>query len=588
MDALNFYYSISLLLKRGRFNSDLQTGQLDAESPEEKSRRKWLNKTLDALEYLTDSEISRDSQFFFDLNRLDQSLRENILKDWEAFRKDFPIAGLRFSKGRASTFAAKIMDDESLENMEAFYRQKDKEFREFADNYTLALARNANTVISFCFGFQDKVKLEKAREHFKKVKVNKKFFTVNYSELWFYDLKNEVLHLPEGFAAKSRSAADSFTHSWGKRLSINKKEESLDNWSHKGGMFSMTTIGPATFREFMSLYKAAIKKGELSIPPEFLDQMKTENNRFEKIQHQMRLRKIEEELRGIFKKIGESLLNEKNDVGEIMALKEEFQSALQEKREIELLGAKINSLKDYRKNWQASTEKEAKLNSDRAKLAEEFREQAKEFAKGLFEHDKTFILSNPELNTDFSALFRLEKIIEERNKEIEELKVRPGNLIQQAKFQTRILYLKGLNEKDQWEKRKYWRPAGEYAFSHIQNFPASSHNFSLWDRMKKNQLRTKTLLKHLEEEKQKQHKWEQEVRGLFPGLDSDTYPWQVCQQKAQSQLDKLKQSQEKRLVQIGETYRLHSPDVEIALPDQMGQIKKLEQERKEIQAQLKL
>ena len=115
--------------------------------------------------------------------------------------------------------------------------------------------------------------------------------------------------------------------------------------------------------------------------------------------------------------------------------------------------------------------------------------------------------------------------------------------------------MKGLNRKDEWSKKKSWRPAGEIVFEHVPELPPSSLVYPIWERVKQLLRQKQSYEAAVQQELNVQQTTKEKVKVLANAQAPTDFPWKDVENSFEYKIGDLTQERSKLIPTLGREFR---------------------------------
>jgi hypothetical protein len=549
---------------------------------QEQQARKWLGHAITVLELVTGQEVPWYRNIYIPLGDLSDEQRQQLINDWSNFIRDLSMAGLRYAAGLPLVFGVKGADFENPERLIELYERMHTEFLKFAEDNMLAVAQHATSICVLCFVFSDSQSFDKAKSVLGSGRSKNAYFRRTYTTAWLFNLLSFELVTPKGIAFSMWKMMDSL----GSSFSASKHPQNIDEWMPPNKLLTSGIIGPNTFLDFTRLFSETLERGGVVIPKDALNHIKGDEVAYKKMGLEAQLQGIDQKMEESFFRLGE-ILFERFQTGETFPIAGDLlQKVAETAKAIQDLQSRLETLEQRRKEWSDSKERMDQLEIERIAIEGEFKEYGAQLGESMFEHEQELIKQDEVLEELFAVPLRVQMEINKRKLQIYRLEGEQKGILASVKGNAQVVYLKGLNQKDQWTIRKQCRSAGLKLFDHLTELPASSLVFPVWDKLKHVDKNRESCTEAIDKELQFKLSIEDQVKGLSDTHQSGTYPWNELEMYCKENIEKLKNGLSEPLTSAGREFRLARRTVGSEPLEIEQALSQLEEDQKNITKQL--
>lgn len=554
MDELTFYYCVQILLDRMGYMSHIPPAGVKAESEQEAKARSVVDWGIRAAEAVFGIDIPLHLEpISLPLDDLNPEELNSLKQDWEKFRADFPVAGLRYVQGLPVVFFAKVGDFLfSTENDLSFYYEKlHKSSDDFFSNHSIGMTRYGSGRFTFCLAFTDSESLDVAKAFLQQGGYNPHIFRQFVVEIWLLDLNTLDLITPKGILPSIGEATEAACRMVKDIVTTSGKADSLKNWNPPKGFL----IAPLLFTEFVKLFNLAVHRGELPIPEEWQNEFKTERLRIQHLSLENQLEKKKGEIEECEKMLGEEIFSRYETGITFETLGELLDKNSRKKRLIETFHKKLELLAGLRQEWTSSQNRCKSLEEEKSEIEKQFAKVCSQLAEAVFQYGQMLIDVDPALRQAFAEPRRLQEQIKTREKEIFELEKLKADFFASIKSNAKILYLKALNLNDQRQKKKCWYQVGLKVIENTPDFSHSNEIAPIWENQKKIQLKQEKIEDALHQESENQRIIIESIKDLSESHIEGQFPWNELEEKFYENIRQLESDLRELLLNIGRTFR---------------------------------
>jgi len=581
MDVPDFYYCAQSFIDRIGCTSEIECSGIRLQSDEEKR-----NRVRASLQTGTFPGSSPFSVLFVEQDSSNVEEVNILRKRWEIFRKDFPVVGIVYSNGRPLIFCAKVMDFMSEEDLRLLYENIHDSFLEFTDKYSLSVLQAGQCVLTLCFGFRDAESIEVAKNFLENGGHDMHLFRRAFVETWLINLNTLELIQGTGLFRKAGQTISETADS------ILKKNKVLYS---KNTVFSPDALTrPSSFIQHIKNFNAEIDNGISKIPDEWIERFRPECINLKILSCKKQVQKIEARIEAYERKIGEELLSKYKEGFSFNALDEDLKVVLKKQDMLDRVEENIDSIRRLRFRWRESQKTVREIQESLKKLDEQYRGSCYQLTKTLFEQEMETVKTDPHLVRVFADLLQTQDEIIRRNEEISKLRSKKAGLLYRVKTETKVLYLKGVNQVSDWNKDNRWVEIGEEVVnssSAARGLGSVNPIFKTIEELK-NDIAILDIKNSQEMELQL---WIQEKIKSMSDNDEYAYPWLELEEKLIKRATIIKQELSVLFLSLGRTFLMTSHEVpssnlqglcaEIKLSE--SQILKLEKEIKDLRIELR-
>jgi len=561
MDESMFYYSVEILLDRLAYISHIQQTGIKPESVQELRTKRIVKWGIRAVEFFFDFDIPNHTETcLMPLNKMNSEEIDALKHDWEIFRKDFPEAGLRYSGGYPHIFCAKVGDFlfKKKSNLSLFYEDLYRSSDRFFSNHSIGKSNQSHGRFTFCLAYKDLESFTIAKAFLNKGGYNNHIFSSGFFvETWILNLNTLELITPKGVLHSFRNATDITFKKFKDIFRDSDKDEqcSIGEWSPPKGAF----ITPLLFSDFLKLSLSAFKNEELEIPIEWKNDFSKESLNIHILSLEAKLEKNEIELKEYERIMGKEIFSKFEKGKQFNAINDILLKTYHTKKKIEAFQQKIQSIVTFREKWTNSQNYSMELEQKFPEVEEKFNKICSQLAETVFIYNRKLIETDPVLRHAFSDNLDHQDNIEIREQKILELENEKKGIVGSLKSNTQILYLKGLNQKENWQKGKGWYQAGLKIIDLSPDFTYSSKIIPIWKKIQKCQLQKDELQQNLNHEREKRDEILKKVNHLSEKKSDNIFPWSELECNFNEKILKLEENLSDLFISIGKSF--HSTNI---------------------------
>ncbi|KKG13616.1 hypothetical protein DU69_10285 [Methanosarcina mazei] len=431
--------------------------------------------------------------FFIERNNLNKEEFSLLKRHWKMFRKNFPVAGILYSNGRPFIFCAKVTDFMNENDFEFLYENIHKSFLYFADKHSLALLQTGQCVMTLCFGFRDAESLETAKKFVEHNGHDMHLFKRTFVETWLIDLNS--LEIIQGTGIL-RKAGQTITENADELLKKNRAS------NLNGASLSPDALTkPSSFIQYVREFDSRIREGKVRVPECWVERFRPECINLKILSCKKQIQKIETKKEEYERKTGQAVLSRyknsryKEDISRqgfsedrfskegspkesfpienfskensfidslsFDGFDKEIEFVLKKQKYLDSIEENISLIKKMRFEWEESLTRVRELHGEFKILDREYKNSCYQLTKTLFEQEMEAVKNDPDLKRIFADMLQTLSEINNRNRKISELQNKKTGFADRVKTETKIIYLKGLNQVDDWNKDKRWVEMGE-------------------------------------------------------------------------------------------------------------------------------
>lgn len=409
------------------------------------------------------------------------------------FRKNFPVAGILYSNDRPFIFCAKVTDFMNENDFEFLYENIHKSFLYFADKHSLALLQTGQCVMTLCFGFRDAESLETAKKFVEHNGHDMHLFKRTFVETWLIDLNS--LEIIQGTGIL-RKAGQTITENADELLKKNRAS------NLNGASLSPDALTkPSSFIQYVREFDSRIREGKVRVPECWVERFRPECINLKILSCKKQIQKIETKKEEYERKTGQAVLSRyknsryKEDISRqgfsedrfskegspkesfpienfskensfidslsFDGFDKEIEFVLKKQKYLDSIEENISLIKKMRFEWEESLTRVRELHGEFKILDREYKNSCYQLTKTLFEQEMEAVKNDPDLKRIFADMLQTLSEINNRNRKISELQNKKTGFADRVKTETKIIYLKGLNQVDDWNKDKRWVEMGE-------------------------------------------------------------------------------------------------------------------------------
>lgn len=521
--------------------SEIECSGIRNESYEEKRTR--ATKSISASQFPGSNPLSL---FFIEQDNLNKEEINLLKRHWKMFRKTFPVAGILYSYGRPSIFCAKVADFMNESDFKFMYENIPQSFLYFADKHSLAVFQTGQCVLTLCFGFRDPESLEAAKRFVEPSGHNMHLFKRTFIETWLIDL-NE-LEITSGTSIL-RKAGQTITESADEFLNKNKV-------SHLNRVIlsSDSLNNPSSFIQYAKAFNDEIEKGAVRVPNEWIDRFRPECINLKILSCRNQIRKIESRKEEYERKTGEAVLSKYKAGFSFDNFDNEIEIVLNKQKYLDTIEGNIYLIKKMRFEWEESRRRVKELQEALKKLDQEYKNSCYRLTKTLFEQEIEIVKTDPKLKRIFANALQIQSEINKRNREISELQSKKTGFADRIKYETKIMYLKGINQVEDWNKDKNWVEMGEQIVNSSSSATFLSSSEPIIKTIEKIKIEKRILSTKNVEEIDVQRQIQNKIKGMSDGSDYP-YPWLELEEELIEEARISKQELPTLFLSLGKSFR---------------------------------
>jgi hypothetical protein len=312
---------------------------------------------------------------------------------------------------------------------------------------------------------------------------------------------------------------------------------------------------PTFFIQYIKSFNAQIEKGTSGVPDEWIERFKPECINLKILSYKSQILKIETMIEEYERKIGEELLSNYKKGFSFNNLGRDITIVLNEQNTLDRIEENIRSIKELRFQWKESRKSVKEIQESLKELDEQYKNSCYQLTKTLFENETEAVKKDPDLGRIFTDVLQTQAEIIKRNGEILELRSKKTGFFDRVKSETKVIYLKGINEVDNWIKDNRWVEIGEEivnSSSTARNFSSVKPIFKIMEEIeaKKGILNTKN-----DQEMKLQTKIKEKIKSMSDSSES-AYPWLDLEEKLTRTARISKQKLSVLFLYLGKSFRV--------------------------------
>lgn len=542
MDEPTFYYCAQNFIDRAGCMPGIECSGIRAESAEKKR-----NRVLTSLRTDTFFGSNPLPRLFIEPDNSDVEEINLLRRHWKIFRKDFPVAGIVYSNGRPLIFCARVMDFMNEEDLTLLYKNIRDSFLYITDKYSLSISQMGQCALILCFGFRDTESIEIAKKFLESGGYDMHLFRRVFVETWLIDLNTLELIWGASFLRKA-----------GQTIS-----ETADDMLKKSRILCLNEVNfssesltkPSSFIQYIKSFNAEIEKGSSGVPVEWIERFRPECINLKILSYKTQILKIETAIEGCERKIGEELLSNYKMGFSFNILDKDITIVLKKQNTIDGIEENIRSIKELRFQWKESRETVKEIQESLKELDEQYKNSCYQLTKTLFENETEAVKKDPDLGRIFTDVLRTQAEIIKRNEEILDLRSKKAGFFDRIKSETKVIYIKGINEVDNWNKDKKWVEIGEK----IVNSSSTARNLSsvkpIFKIMEKLEAEKEILNTKKYQEMKLQTQIKEKIKSMSDGSEY-AYPWLDLEEKLIRTAMISKQELSVLFLSLGKSFRI--------------------------------
>ncbi|WP_164888571.1 hypothetical protein [Methanosarcina sp. MSH10X1] len=358
------------------------------------------------------------------------------------------------------------MDFMNEEEFRLLYGNIHDSFLYFTDKYSLSLLQAGQCVLTLCFGFRDPESIEVAKKFIENDGHDMHLLRRAFVETWLINLN--TLELVQG-TGLLRKAGQTVSETADEVL---KKNKIL---SSNGANLSPDALTrPFSFIQHIKSFNTEIENGTSTLPEEWLERFRPECVNLKIRACKKQIQRIEARIEEYERQIGEELLSKYKEGFSFNDLDRDLKIALDRQDTLDGIEENIDSIRKLRFRWKESQKIVREIQESSGKLGEQYRGSCYQLTKTLFEQETETIRADPHLGRVFAKVFITQAEISKRNEEISRLHSEKAGFFHKMKAETRVMYLKGVNQVSDWKKDNRWVEIGE----EVVNSPSAARSLS--------------------------------------------------------------------------------------------------------------
>jgi hypothetical protein len=498
------------------------------------------------------------SLFFIEQRNLNKEEVNLLRSHWEMFRKNFPVTGILYSCGRPSIFCAKAADFMNENDFKFLYENIHQSFLYFADKHSLTVFQTGQCVLTLCFGFRDLESLEAAKRFVEHNGHDMHLFKRTFVETWLIDLNNlEITPITSVFRKAGKTIMETAIETADELLKQNK-----DSHFSRVNFSSDALTKPSFFIQHARSFDAEFREGKFMVPDEWTDRFRPECTYLKILSCKNQIQKIESRKEEHERKTGEAVLSKYKAGFSFDDLDTAIEIVLNKQKNLDSIDEDIYLVKKMRFEWEESRKRVRELQRALKKLDQEYKNSCYRLTKVLFEQEIETVKTDPELKRIFADVLYTQSEIDKRNREISELKSEKTKFADRVKKETKIMYLKGINQVEDWNKDKNWAEIGEQIVNISSPAAFLSSSEPIFKTIEKVKIERKILNAKYAQEINIQRGIKNQIKGIsdskikgMPDSIEYSYPWLELEEEL---VEKAKISKQELLVlflSLGKSFR---------------------------------
>jgi hypothetical protein len=542
MDEPTFYYCAQNFIDRAGCMPGIECSGIRVESAEKKRNR--VLTSLRADTFFGSNPLPR---LFIEPDNSDVEEINLLRRHWKVFRKDFPVAGIVYSNGRPLIFCAKVMDFMNEEDLTFLYKNIRDSFLYITDKYSLSVSQMGQCALTLCFGFRDAESIEIAKKFLESGGYDMHLFRRAFVETWLIDLNTLELIWGAGFLRKA-----------GQTIS-----ETADEMLKKSRILCLNEVNfssesltkPSSFIQHIKSFNTEIEKGSSGVPVEWIERFRPECINLKILSYKNQILKIETLIEEYERKIGEELLSNYKNGFSFNTLDKDITIVLKKQNTLDSIEENIRSIKELRFQWKESGKSVKEIQESLKELDGQYKSSCYQLTKTLFENETETVKKDPDLGRIFTDVLQTQDEIIKRNGEILELRSKKAGFFDRIKYETKVIYLKGINEVDNWNKDSRWVEIGE----EIVNSSRTARNFSsvkpIFKIMEELEAKKETLNTKNDQEMKLQTQIKEKIKSMSDSSEY-AYPWLDLEEKLTRTAMISKQELSVLFSSLGKSFRI--------------------------------
>lgn len=573
MDEPAFYYCAQNFIDKAGCMPGIECSGIRAESNEKKRNR--VLASLRADTFFGGNPLSR---LFIEPDNSDVEEINLLRRHWKIFRNNFPVAGIVYSNGRPIIFCAKVMDFMKEEDLTFLYKNISNSFLHFTDRYSLSISQMGQCALTLCFGFRDTESIEIAKKFLENsghgLHLNRQIFV----ETWLIDLNTLELTREASFLRKAgRTVSETADE-------ILKKSRIL--CLNEVNFSSESLTKPSSFIDHVKSFNAEIESGTSEVPDEWIKRFRPECINLKILSYKNQLSKTETLIEEYERKIGEELLSNYKSGFSFNTLDKDITIALKKQYTLDKIEKNIRSIKELRFQWKESQNSVKEIQESLKELDDQYKNSYYQLTKTLFENETEAVKKDTDLERIFTDVLQTEAEIIKRNGKILELRSKKAGFFDRVKSETKVIYLKGINEVDNWNKDNRWVEIGKEIVNSstaARNLSSVKPIFKIIEELeaKKEILNTKNV-----QEIKLQTQIKEKIKSMSDSSEY-AYPWLDLEEKLIRTARISKQELSVLFLSLGRSFRItRQGDPESTLLSLDAEIRVCESQIKEFQKEI--
>lgn len=520
---------------------EIECSGIRDESDEEKRNR--VTKSISANQFPGSNLLSL---FFIERNNLNKEEVNLLRSHWEMFRKSFPVAGILYSCGRPFIFCAKVTDFMNENDFKFLYENIHKSFLYFADKHSFAVFQTGQCVLTLCFGFRDAESLEVAKKFIEHSGHDMHLFKRTFVETWLIDLN--VLEITQGTGILRR-AGQTITDTADELLS-KSRVPNLKGVNLSSGALTK----PSSFTQYARQFDSEVREGKVRVPDYWIERFRPECINLKILSCKRQVQKNEAKKEEYERKIGETVLSRYKKGFSFNGFDKEIEIVLEKQKYLDSIENNIYLLKKMRFEWEESRNRVRELQRTLKKLDQEYKNSCYQLTKTLFEQEMEIVQTDPELKRVFADVFQTLSEINKRNREISELQSKKAGFADRVKIETKIMYLKGINQVCDWNKDKRWVEMGEQIVNSSSSAAHLSSSEPIIKTIEKLKVEKEILNNKNIQEIKVQSRIKESIRNMSESSEY-SYPWLELEEKLTEKARISKQELLTLFLSLGRSFR---------------------------------
>ncbi len=547
MDEPAFYYCAQNFIDSIGCMSEIECSGIRSESDEEKRNRVIASLragTFPGSNPLSLLVVEQDSSNLEGIN---------ILKShWEICRKSFPVSGIAYSNGKPLIFCAKVMDFVNEEDLILLYKNIHDSFLYFTDKYSLSVLETGQCVLILCFGFRDPESIEIAKKFIENYGHDMHLFRRTFVETWLIDLNTLELTRGAGFLRKAgQTISETANEVMKKNKVINLNEANLS---------PDALTKPSSFIQYLKSFNAGIKNSISRVPDEWIERFRPECINLRILSCKKQIQKIEIDIEESERKIGEGLLSKYKEGFSFKSLDKDIIFVLGKQDTLGKIEANIQAIRELRFRWRESEKIVKDIQQSLKRLDKQYKSLCYQLTKTLFEQETQAVKTDPYLAKVFAHVLQIQAEIIKRDEEIYKLRSKKAGFFYRVKTETKVMYLKGINQVLDWNKDNRWVEIGEKIVNSSSTARVLNSVKPIFKAIEELETDKEILDTRNFQEMKLQVQIKEKIKSISDNTEY-TYPWQELEEKLIQRAKMSKQELSVRFLSLGKSFLMTPQEV---------------------------